>query len=141
MANTELLLDTSATSSFTDQMSSATGLNNLQLVTSLSMSNGKHQDAAEISNSANDDILVASSSGGDVTGSFKASSALGTLTLQSSASGSSSNGGAMKSLATNTDLLSSTNTNTNMGEDNMSNMKMKWTYSSLVVVSFILGYI
>lgn len=136
MANTELLLDTSATSSFTDQMSSATGLNNLQLVTSLSISNGKHQDAAEISNSANDEILVASSSGGDVTGSFKASSALGTLTLQSSASGSSS-GGKMTSLASNTDLMSSAN----MGEGNMSHLKMKWAYSSFAVASFILGCI
>jgi hypothetical protein len=136
MANTELLLDTSATTSFTDQMSSATGLNNLQLVTSLSR-DGKHQNAAGISNSANDDILVASSSGGDVTGSFKASSALGTLTLQSSASGSSSGGGAMTSLASNTDLMSSAN----MGEGNMSNMKMKWAYSSFVVASLILGCI
>ena len=137
MANTELLLDTSATTSFTDQMSSATGLNDLQLVTSLSRSDGKHHDAAEISNSANDDILVASSSGGDVTGSFKASSALGTLTLQSSASGSSGGGGAMTSLASNTDLMSSAN----MGEGNMSNMKMKWAYSSFAVASFILGCI
>lgn len=137
MANTELLLDTSATTSFTDKMSSATGLNNLQLVTSLSMSNGEHQNAAEISNSANDDIIVASSSGGDVTGSFKASSALGTLTLQSSASGSSSNGGSMTSLASNTDLVSSAN----MGEGKSSNMKMKWAYSSFVIASFILGCI
>lgn len=137
MANTGLLLDTSATTSFTDQMSSATGLQNLQLVTSLSMSKGQHQDAAEISNSANDDILVASSSAADATGSFKASSALRTLTLQSSASGSSSGSSEQSSLAAKTGLMSSAN----MGECNKSNMKKAWAYSSFVIASFILGCI
>lgn len=130
----KLLLDTSATTSFTDRMTSATGLDNLQLVTALSTSDREHQNAAEISNSANDNILVASSAE-DATGSFKASSALHTLTLSSASE--SSSGGANSPLATNTEQVASAN----MGEGNMSSLKMKWAYSSFIVVSFILGCI
>lgn len=128
-----LLLDTSGTTSFKDDMTSATGFDNLQLVTSLSMADGKHNNAAEISNSA-DDILVASSSM-DATGSFEVSSAVHSLTLQTSAS--SGSGGKLVSSATSQVTQSSAN----IGSSNASNSKMGWVYSSFIIASFILGCI
>lgn len=127
-----LLLDTSGTTSFKDDMTSATGFDNLQLVTSLSIADGKHNNAAEISNSA-DDILVASSSM-DATGSFEVSSAVHSLTLQTSASSGS---GKLVSSATSQVTQSSAN----IGSSNASNSKMGWVYSSFIVASFILGCI